>query len=149
MISIFLKAYMKRAVFITKILSAISFLFLIAPNEKFLLPMWMFLVLSFYPGVMQIQYMFASLLLIAALFYLLLSGLKKYTTQRSNILSGISILILYVPVVMIFNSQFKHFHLLSFCTYVLFLIFSLITLGILSMRIKMNNTFHNKVQKGN
>lgn len=126
---------MKRVVFIMKILSAISFLFIVVPNDKVLIQMWMWLLLGF--NLWFIPKLPASLLLIAAVFYLLLSAFKKYTTKRSHILSVISILILYLPVIITFSSVFKYPYLISFFTYGLFLMFSIITLGILLYKIRI------------
>lgn len=97
---------MRKAISIFKILSVISFLTLIIPNEKFSVPMavWLFVPLTGYAGF---AITFFSITISMALLYFFITGFNFIDKKYDTWISLICILILAIAASMSIVNVFK------------------------------------------
>ena len=123
---------------ILKILTSISFLFVIVSNEKFSLIMGLFLLLLFIAG--GINGVLYSIIFLGASLYLFVSGLTRPDNKRDDILSLLSIAALYIPIALALGSSFQNSDFWVYFTHAVFLFISILTfIQILIKVIKKNS----------
>ena len=123
---------------ILKILTSISFLFVIVSNEVFSVPIGLLLLLLFVGG--GISGVLYSLAFLAVTLYLFVSGLTKPNNKRDNILSLLSIIAMYIPITLAFGSSYRNSFFWMYFTHAIFVLLSIFTfIQILIKIIKKNN----------
>lgn len=127
---------MNRAITIFKILTVVSFSLIMIPNEKFIIAMYIGLIalLIGYGGFFS---MLMSAIILTAVVYVFILA---FTYTKSNFrLSAIAILIFYIPMGLTFRGLFAHPYFISWVSYVIFIVISLITIVLLIRRLMMIN----------
>lgn len=127
---------MKSLTTIFKILCAVSFLFLMMPNEKFNVPMWMELYM-FILGLSGLVGMILSLIMLTAFVYLLFTAFEYHKLNDRLHLSAI--VVFYFPFCTTIKNLFIYPTFISWLTYIVFFIISGITLALIIKRLKLNN----------
>ena len=131
---------MKRAIPIFKILTFLSFIILMVPNEKFILPMvvWLVLALVGFSGVLWM--ILSAIVMVAAGFVYISAFMSSKLIDR---LSVVAILILYFPFGISIMNVFTYPYFVSRLSYLIFTILSLITLVLIVRKLMLNNFNNN------
>jgi hypothetical protein len=125
---------MRKALCIFKILSVISFLALIIPNEKFSLPMiiWLYATLTGFAGL---TVAFFSITISTALFYFFITGLNPIDKKYDTWVSLICILILGTAASVSLVNVFKYYIFSAYLTHFICLFILIITLVMVTKKI--------------
>ena len=126
---------MKRTITILKFMSAALLLFVMIPNEKFIAPVFLWLYI-FFIGSGGILGMVISAWILISTIYLLFSSQKG--SVLNDILSILAILILYIPICIAFKNIIIYINFVSWLTYLLFIIISVVTVYLLIKRLLIN-----------
>jgi hypothetical protein len=124
---------MRKAICVFKKLSVISFLALIIPNEKFSVPMvvWLFAALTGFAGF---AITFFSIIISMALFYFFITGFNFIDKRYDTWISLICILILGLAASMSMVNVFKYHIFLAYLTHFICLLILLITLILITKK---------------
>ena len=109
-----------------KILTSISFLLVLMPNEKSELIICLGLIFWFI-GLAGPWAILIGISVSIALLYLLVSAFKKSNTKNDCKYSILSLLALYVPIAMLFERIIMVGSLLAYISYITFLVISFST----------------------
>lgn len=121
-----------------KILTAVTFLFVIIPGDIWI-PMWWALLMSM--GYMKSLQGVISLLIAVSVIYIFISSTGF--SRINQWLTIITITILYIPIVLTLYFDLKHFRYNGFIpplTYIIFITISIVTVGLLNQKIKLNKS---------
>lgn len=125
---------MRKAICVFKMLSVISFLALIIPNEKFSVPMivWLFATLTGFAGFAITLF---SIIISMALFYFFITGFNPIDTRYDTWISLICILILGIVASASTVNVFKYTIFLAYLTHFICLFILVTTLVIITEKI--------------
>lgn len=125
---------MRKAISIFKILSVISFLSLIIPNEKFsvLMAVWLFAVLTGFGGIIVTLF---SIIVSFALFYFFITGFNIIDKKYDTCISLICILILGIAASMSLVNVCKYHIFLAYLTHFICLFILVIALVFITKKI--------------
>ena len=118
---------MRNAISIFKILSVVSFLALIVPNEKFSVPMvlWLFVTFTAFAGLSTALF---SILISFALFYIYVTSFNPIADKYDIWFSLMSILILVIAASISMVNVFNYSVFSAYLTHFICLFFLVITL---------------------
>jgi|GEM_PF-4819160 len=124
---------MLRLLSFFKIVSSLSFLFVVVTNEKLTLFMGMILgLLVFNSTTIQVLY---SIFALTAVAYLFVTGISKASSPISDFLSLISIGLMYVPIVSLAIISLNYAHTWEYLTLVLFCVLSIVAIVLTVVRL--------------
>ena len=128
---------MNRIINIFKIALAVSFLFVMVPNEFFVAPVFMWLIeICFFAAATFLEMLFSWIVLIAIIF-LIKTTFKAH--KWDDWLCLIAILIINYPVAITLNSIIAHPYFISQFTYLLFIMIECATLLLIITKLVLNN----------
>lgn len=123
---------MKKIISIFKILTFVSFIIILIPNDKGNIAM-IGALLALMIGYGGINGLIMSLVVLPAAIFIFINA---FVSSRLNYqLSIVSILILYLPVGISIRRVIKNFNFISASSYLIFILISLITLGLIIRRL--------------
>lgn len=125
-------ALLNRLIFIFKIVSALSVLIVMMPNEKFIIPVWLWLFLCV-SGIAGSNGMLLGGLVVAAVVYVLIFAHKN--NALNDWLCVGAILIFYIPVGLAMPDIFKRHVFVSWLTAAIFVATSVAAFGLIITRL--------------
>lgn len=132
---------------IMKILTVLSFLLIIIPDDTLVMPLGMYLIIYLIQFITEMKIVFTApfklietLLIMVSMGFLLISNFRKLNNQtRNNWLSLFSIIILMVYFAMIVKNLFYYHILISSVTCVIFFTISVTTTILIIRRLKQSS----------